>query len=232
VLDERNTLEQHALHVLARAHQNALGVGVDKWQFAVEVAEFYAAGLSSSDLRQLVCRGEIAHGRELTSARDPQRIFALGNSLQFSDQTCFVITEAGLARLAGRAARGETPPRAGKWCTSPVCPAVPRWDRKQHTLYWAGAPIKCFTGQAASQERLLQLFEADGWQATVAIVGRHELAGMTKQQVRDGVQNLRHSTMPYLFFGQLRAGTCLRWEARAFPSGHRSPTEAVPKNCS
>ena len=66
-------------------------------------------GLTTSDLRWPVTKGYAAHGRELTTACDTTRRFRPARNLAFGKRTCFVLTDAGAAYLAGVLGEGIGP---------------------------------------------------------------------------------------------------------------------------
>ncbi len=70
------------------------------WDFSVEIDRLLARGITTSDLRWLIKRGYLSHAREITGAGDAERRFeSQGKNLAFFDDTCFVLTAAGLALL-------------------------------------------------------------------------------------------------------------------------------------
>ena len=67
-----------ALARLAKALDHANDTGRDKWDFAVEIQELRAAGLTTGDLRWLVCKGYVEHAREITLLGEDGRMVSQG----------------------------------------------------------------------------------------------------------------------------------------------------------
>lgn len=87
---------QTAIVRLAEAHDYACDSECDLWEFAVEIDELTAIGLSLDDLRWLVAGGYVRHGREVTGRSDAARRFRPARNPDFTRTTCFVLTDAGL----------------------------------------------------------------------------------------------------------------------------------------
>src|SRR4051794_16919532 len=69
-----------ALSLLLEALATAEEVGRDPWQFAVEMAELRAVGLSGTNLRSLLCHGYVAHSQEQAAPEaGPRRFRRLDN---------------------------------------------------------------------------------------------------------------------------------------------------------
>ena len=95
------------LDQLARAFGYAEDLDSPRWDFAVEIERLLALGMTTSDLRWLIKRGYLSHAREITAPQDADRRFEPSEqNLAFAKNSCFVITEAGLAILA-QSGRGE-----------------------------------------------------------------------------------------------------------------------------
>jgi hypothetical protein len=87
---------QAALVRLAESYDYASDSQCDVWDFAVEIGELTALGLSSEQLRWLIINGYARHGCEVTKRGDAARDFRPSYSLKFTNKTCFVPTDAGL----------------------------------------------------------------------------------------------------------------------------------------
>lgn len=165
---------QPAIQKLGRAFLYAKNVPCDPWQFAVEMRKLLIEGLTTSDLRWLVMKGFVEHGRELTRACDPQRKFLPVRNLSFSKKTCFILTEAGLALMqsdSGRIASGKS---------SEITPAfhsfsnerasvdhVPHFDRESRTLCVFGQIVKQYRVPSPNQEAILAAFEEENWPSSI-----------------------------------------------------------------
>ena len=89
------------LALIGQAYTYALDAGAYLWDFALEIDRLYETGLTISDLRWLVAKGLIKHGRETSVCGDPHRSFRPSDGLNFTDTTCFVLTPKG-AEFAGK----------------------------------------------------------------------------------------------------------------------------------
>ena len=116
------------LDQLARAFGYAEDLDSPRWDFAVEIERLLALGMTTSDLRWLIKRGYLSHAREITAPQDADRRFEPSEqNLAFAKNSCFVITEAGLAILG--AIRQRRALRSSKclWRLAAVLPAP--WRR-------------------------------------------------------------------------------------------------------
>ncbi len=88
---------QSALTLLLDAHGYAEELGRDAWDFAVEIEVLQRVGLTNSDLRGLIYKGIVEHAREITMASEEERNFRKSCNSSFSQATCFVLTDVGVA---------------------------------------------------------------------------------------------------------------------------------------
>jgi hypothetical protein len=102
---------QAAIVQLAEAYDYARDMQCDLWDFAIEIKALRAIGLSLDDLRWMVTSGYVKHGKEITKRSDQVRKFDLTLNSNFTDKTCFVLTDAGL-RLTASAPVGSALKRA------------------------------------------------------------------------------------------------------------------------
>src|SRR5262245_34047311 len=130
---------QTALSLLLQAYEYAHTLGQDVWEFAVEIRELQAACVTRAELRWLVCKGYAEHAVEARRKEKPGRSFRRLTSLEFSEKTCFILTEAGatLARLVGHGQPRNPSIRGGM--SSPTTQEregseVPRWDSARREL--------------------------------------------------------------------------------------------------
>src|SRR4051812_8609943 len=87
------------LALLRDALEDALAVGRGVWEFAVELDELRAAGLSNANLRWLLCQGYVMHGQEQPPMGSCHRSFQPIASLSLPPCSCFVLTDSGRALL-------------------------------------------------------------------------------------------------------------------------------------
>ncbi len=83
----------------------------DVWDFAVEISDLRAVGMTSSDLRWLVVKGLLQHGEETPVFEAVHRTFRAGHGLTFAQATSFVLTPAGAAVARNSIAGAASPLR-------------------------------------------------------------------------------------------------------------------------
>ena len=108
-----------ALTRLRLSYDYARDLDLDLWDFAVEIQELRAEGVSNNDLRWLVCKGFVLHADEITSLGDNRRTFQTIGRLNFCKRTCFVLTEEGaklVLELRGRESNEHIPLLSANGC--------------------------------------------------------------------------------------------------------------------
>jgi len=84
------------LQLLRQAHEYAHELDRDDWDFAVELPALQKAGLSSNDIRWLLCKGHVEHAREIASESDSGRSFRRCKHWALRKRSCFVLTDSGV----------------------------------------------------------------------------------------------------------------------------------------
>src|SRR5262245_41103258 len=84
-----------ALDLLRRARDAAAQLNVDRWEFAVGLAELLAAGASETDVRWLVAKGYAQHAVERVRPDVGMRTFRRIANFALTARTCLVLTNAG-----------------------------------------------------------------------------------------------------------------------------------------
>jgi hypothetical protein len=207
---------RRALRQLLEAHERARELALDVWQFALEVSALQHSGVTNTDLRWLVSKGYVEHAVERTGPRDAARTFERCHNLRVSEQSCFVLSAAGLvlARAKGRAAAPPPPPAPGRrWRADRG--AAPSWDAGQHTLFCGGQIIKEYHCDAPHQEAILAAFEAQHWARCVSVALPDDPGVSAKERLRNAVRNLNRGVRPYLRFHQEGNGSRVSWEPAA-----------------
>jgi hypothetical protein len=159
---------RNALGILLEARAYAQTFQLDVWDFAVELATLQTAGLTSSDLRWLICLGYGEHAEETPAPRKDHRAFRRVGQLCFTQQTCFVLTDRGVgaARLPGHPeltvglGQREDLSVNGK---GNLPSERPCWDAGLRELRVGEAVVKRFKVPAPNQELILASFEEEGW---------------------------------------------------------------------
>ena len=146
------------------------------WDFAIELPNLLASGLTRSDLRWLASKGYVLHACEITDPRDTVRQFRQGLNLAFTERTCFVLTPAGaeFARTALSespipAVRAPAPADVVRISPSPPHQSErPEWDPDRRILRVGDRVVKWFRAPCANQELVLAVFQEEGWPSWIA----------------------------------------------------------------
>jgi hypothetical protein len=158
-----------ALALLLQAHEYALELGQDAWDFAVELQVLREARVTNSDLRWLVGMGYVEHALEITGPTDHARQFRRTALLMLGDSTCLVLSPEGLAVArdvcGGDAvielARSRTVRSRGVSAEGGLL--CPKWDCQRRQLKVGGEIVKEFKLPSPNQETVLMAFEEEGW---------------------------------------------------------------------
>ena len=159
-----------ALALLGEAKSHALAAERDTWEFALDVKELRWFGIKNCTLRSLICRGLIEHAIDVTTLGDTKRCCRTTSHLQFTDQSCFMLTATGESYLDGTLAQtkglpaphlafGQSPPE-----TSPV---TPEWNDETRVLCLGTVVIKQYRVPAPVQAAILSTFQEEGWPARI-----------------------------------------------------------------
>lgn len=207
--------QREALLLLREAAEAARKEGLEIWQFAVEIDQLRALGLSHTDLRCLLCWDYLEHARERTTTSTSERFFQPLHALVLPKQTCFVLTLKGREVVAkpedekkvdvARAAKEPTL-RMGS------VPEVPRWDGEAGQLWWEEHLIKAFHRPAVNQELVLAALQEEGWPPRIDDPLPPTGDIDPKVRLRDTIKALnRHHLHRILHFGGDGKGQGVRW---------------------
>lgn len=213
--DLRSPYLAPGLLLLLQANRCARECRQDPWEFAAELGELHAAGLSHGHLRWLVCQGYVEHARERTVSGEAKRSFVKPANISFSRRSCFVLTSRGhsLASQLGEVSEtvrlAQAPPPAQEGIT-----VVPRWDPRRRELWWRSSLVKKFRVPASNQQALLDALEEEGWPARIDDPLAPMTNGQVKARLHDTIKALnRHQVCRLLrFFGD-GTGQAVMWEA-------------------
>jgi hypothetical protein len=158
-----------ALALLLQAHEYAIELRADVWDFAVELHVFRENRLTNSDLRWLVAMGYVEHALEITGPTDRTRQFRRMALLTITDATCLVLSRDGVA--IAQDACGAEPviemsfSRAAnrKVVATDHAADQPRWDCQRRQLRVGAEIVKEFKLPSPNQETVLMAFEEAGW---------------------------------------------------------------------
>ena len=208
---------QKALTHLHRAHEFAVDVQLDIWQFAEPLRNFAAMGVQEPALRWLVVKGYAEHAHELTTFSEADRRFRPSPNLSFTPKTCFVITEAGAEVLQGKPEEALlTAPILTFPTLAAVVAPMPRWDARMRTLYLGDQTVKRFKVLAKNQEMVLSAFEQEGWMHVIDDPLPFDAEVCLETRLRDTIRrlNLDHVNHLLHFYGD-GTGCHILWETVA-----------------
>lgn len=179
------SLPSHILDGLAPlllATKYAQQVGSDPWEFAVEIDQLVALGLTPNDFRLLVRAGVVTHQREVTLEGENGRQFQTAGDLTYCERSCFLLTESGvelaqqlhqanpaLVSIVSKAStEGVSKNGSGKTngtgkSAETAQATVPIWDSERRELRFDDAVVKHYKWVAVNQQAVLCAFEEEGW---------------------------------------------------------------------
>ena len=203
---ERGILE------LSDALDLAIDAECNPWEFALEVDFFERLGVRNSQLRWMMRKGFIEHGRETTEAGSDRRMFAHSRTLCLSAASCFVLTEQGVLlanTLRNNASATTTKPES-------KIPSVdldrPAWNTDLRDLSFNGRVIKRYKVPSPNQQSVLSAFEEEMWPCRVddPLFPHPEID--PKRRLHDTIKSLnRHQLVPLLRFYGDGTGEGVRW---------------------
>ncbi len=190
------------LQLLREAYEAARSVNRDLWEFAVEMAEMRAAGLTRADLRWLLCEGFALHAREALGAGNGKRVFQHIPGLALPEGSCFVLASRGLGpgmvRFDPPGGERGTPHLLGGTSPSRGIIEVPCWNGTLRELTWQGQLVKKFRLPAENQEAILDQFEKEGWPLRIEDP-LARLAGQDpKSRLHDAIKGLNRNQVNQL----------------------------------
>ena len=167
-LPELPTRLKAALEHLRVAAYYANDTDSDRWDFSVPITTLSEAGATVTDLRWLVCKGFVAHSKEVTVEGDDGRAFRSTGNLTFVERSCFVLTDAGVSvaqSLCKCTIRGQTRNGAkhSGHSDQDLPHPIPHWDSVSRRLQLNATLIKRFKWPATNQEAVLCAFQEEGW---------------------------------------------------------------------
>jgi hypothetical protein len=153
---------RQGLRLLSQGRDLAMASGSDVWEFAVEIGELYAIGVTNAVLRWLVKQGFAEHRLEVTTRRAETRRFHTAANLGLSPRSCFVVTEQG-CRVETPAPAGGLPANGAGARDAHEARQTPHWDGDRRRLLFQGVVVKEFRGRPGNQELVLAVFQEEGW---------------------------------------------------------------------
>ncbi len=207
-----------ALSLLWEAYQCAKELQRDVWDFAVEIGEFQRTGCTRSEVRWLVCKGLVAHAREIPPPDGQPRAFQPDGGLVFDKKTCFALTETGVPLAQSVAVR---PPLLGDLArpariglpSGPIRRLTPKWDSDRQELRLGSLIVKQFKVPADNQEKILAAFEEEQWPVRIDDPLPPHNDQLPKRRLHDTINSLNRNQKHRLirFIGDGR-GEGVRWQ--------------------
>ena len=200
------------LLLLLQAHDYALDVERDPWDFAVELTDLRRAGLSKADCRWLVCKSWVEVGRELAPA-DGKRRFRREAGLTLSVRACMILSIQGVK--ISRELRRQSP--SGGEINSRSARSsrltTPHWDCDRRELRVSGKLVKQFKAPSPNQELVLVALQEENWAPRIDDPLPPSKSLDTKQRLHDTIKNLnRHQKHRLIRFMGDGTGLGIRWE--------------------
>ncbi|PQO41050.1 hypothetical protein C5Y97_03545 [Blastopirellula marina] len=220
----RRTVEE-----LILAFEYAADTKSNVWDFAVSIQQLRRLGATETDLRWLIRKGIVVHGREVTVRGDNGREFRSTGNLTFSRRTCFVLTEAGRKNVNSEYdpfVQANVP--KSNHCQPPgTVPnsCVPRWEADLRKLLFDQQLVKRFKWPAVNQEMVLCAFQEEGWPERIDDPLPPQAEQDPKRRLADTIKCLNRKQENHLihFHGD-GTGQGIVWE-RVDPSGSTSEIE-------
>jgi hypothetical protein len=203
-----------ALDHLAKAYNYASDVRSDAWEFAVELGQLMALGLTTTDLRWLVKKGYIEHAPEITQTGDAERGFLpIQHHTAFAKETCFTLTDTGLLIARGKHDHREVLHFAKGGANRPGGDLVPRWDSASRALYLGDRIVKQYLVPSPNQQSVLEAFQEEQWPPYIDDPIPPAPEQDQKIRLRDTIKCLNaHQKIQLIRFHGDGTGEGIRWE--------------------
>ena len=219
-----------AFALLQHALDCARDAQAPPWDFALEIEQLFAAGLTITDLRWMVVKGLVEHADETSVHGEEHRSFTPSRGLTFLPTTCVMLTAKGaaLAARGNEVPPGENPGTNGK--PAAETRIKPRWDAARRALSLGNRTIKQFHVPAPNQEQVLSAFEDDGWPESIDDPLADEFDIEPKTRLNNVVYRLNNKQRAALIrFHVNGQGRSVHWSLRA-PQTARAGAAAANKS--
>ncbi len=196
---------------LLEALELARDAACDAWEFALEIPTLQQMGIHSSQLRWLIRKAYIEHGRETTVDGMELRTFEPIAGLSFAISSCFVLTASG--ESLARSMRGDRATTVAHIQPRRVDVAGrPTWDEDLRELRFQGQVIKRYKVPSPNQQIVLAAFDEESWPCRVddPLMPHPEID--PKRRLHDTIKSLnRHQINPLLRFYGDGTGEGVLW---------------------
>jgi hypothetical protein len=210
---------KQGLATLSEAFEYAVDTDSDRWNFAVTIGSLRTLGLNDADLRWLVRKGYVEHGREVTVQGYDGREFRSTGDLTFTSRTCLVLTDVGVASArtvlveSKKGSYENERPATFHVNGKAVGRPIVQWDAETRNLRVNGETVKRFRWPAANQETVLNTFQELSWPERIDDPLPPQGEQDPKRRLSDTIKCLnRKQTRPLLHFRGDGTGEGVIWE--------------------
>jgi hypothetical protein len=200
-----------ALRRLNTAKEFAANCDVSTWEFAIEIEQLQATGVTAEELRWLIAKQMVHHADEVSPSDEENRKFESCRGLKLSSRSCFVISDLGVEVIKKETDVASKP--------EPILQVpslqTPLWDKVRHELKLGSILVKKFKWRASNQEAILSAFQEDGWPAHIfdPLVPHADIN--PKRRLSDAIKCLnRKQVAPRIRFSGDGTGQGVLWEVR------------------
>jgi hypothetical protein len=166
-----------ALVMLVRAYQYSQDTQLDRWEFAIPVAEFRYAGVTISELRWLLFSGLALHARETIHANGQYRKYTRLDIRSLPSDACFILSDKGVKSLDTAVRPAGLPktmhvkdlhtngiPQINSTSKIGVTvDSIPHWDLNRLELKFQGVLVKAYKSLPSNQGSILTAFQEEKW---------------------------------------------------------------------
>lgn len=192
-------------------------VDADEWAFATEICELRRLGITSNDLRWMVCRNFVEHAEEIATDGDERR-FRKQHKLTISEASSFILTEAGREWIVDQL--DAAPEQDGRYLTDEdyvaedVQGLKPVWEEETRRLCLGTAVVKEFKTPAENQVRVIVAFQELSWPRRIDDPLLQIAEIDPKKRLHDTINSLnRNQRTPVMRFKGDGTGEGVLWEA-------------------
>lgn len=213
-----------SLNMLFAAFDYASDSRLDRWQFAVALADVLSQGASLLDVQWLVLRGFAEHAKETTVPGDASRSFRRLPPTSLPADMCLALSPLGAETLRvllpSQVAQAASESR-DLAATAPETESAaiasseaPVWDAVRRELHYRTRVVKRYRVPAPNQELILAAFQEECWPQFIddPLPPQEELD--SKRRLQATIKSLnRNQLAPLIRFRGNGNGLQVYWEA-------------------
>jgi hypothetical protein len=219
-----------ALALLQHALACAKDAQAPPWDFALEIGQLYAAGLTITDLRWMVVKEFVEHADETSVHGSEHRSFTPSRGLTFMPTTCVLLTVKGAALAASESAAASEEIAGANGKLLAGMSAKPQWDPTRRKLSFGGQMVKQFHVPARNQELILSAFQQQDWPESIDDPLSGEIDIDPKIRLNDAIYRLNNKQLACLIRFHVNGhGSSVHWSLHARHATRQRP-HAVAKS--